>query len=50
MKEAVIVASARTPVGRAKRRTLVNHRPDKMATTVVGEVLHHAKAVELAMV
>ncbi len=50
MKEAVIVAAARTAVGRAKRGTLVNHRPDEMAATVVGEVLHRAKGVEPQMV
>jgi acetyl-CoA acyltransferase len=50
MKEAVIVAAARTAVGRAKRGTLVNHRPDEMAATVVGEVLRRAKAVEAEMV
>jgi acetyl-CoA acyltransferase len=50
MKEAVIVAAARTAVGRAKRGTLVNHRPDEMAATVVGEVLRRAKAVEPEMV
>jgi acetyl-CoA acyltransferase len=50
MKEAVIVAAARTAVGRANRGTLVNHRPDEMAATVVGEVLQRAKGVEPEMV
>jgi acetyl-CoA acetyltransferase len=50
MKEAVIVAAARTAVGRASRGTLVNHRPDEMAATVVGEVLRRAEGVEPGMV
>jgi acetyl-CoA acyltransferase len=50
MKEAVIVAAARTAVGRAKRGTLVNHRPDEMAATVVGEVLRRARGIEPEMV
>jgi acetyl-CoA acyltransferase len=50
MKEAVIVAAVRTAVGRANRGTLVNHRPDEMAATVVAEVLRRAKGVEPEMV
>ncbi len=50
MKEAVIVAATRTAVGRARRGTLVNHRPDEMAATVVAEVLRRAKVVEPGMV
>jgi len=50
MKEAVIVSAARTAVGRAKRGTLVTHRPDEMAATVIGEVLRRAEGVEAGMV
>ncbi len=50
MKEAVIVAATRTAVGRARRGTLVNHRPDEMAATVIGEVLRRARVVEPGMV
>jgi acetyl-CoA acyltransferase len=50
MKEAVIVAAARTAVGRARRGTLINHRPDEMAATVVGEVLRRARGVEPQLV
>ncbi|MGD9147177.1 MAG: acetyl-CoA C-acyltransferase [Anaerolineae bacterium] len=50
MKQAVIVSAARTAVGRANRGTLVNHRPDEMAATVVGKVLRRAGAVEPGMV
>ncbi len=37
MREAVIVAGARTPVGRAKRGTLKNTRPDDLAALVIKE-------------
>jgi acetyl-CoA acyltransferase len=50
MKEAVIVSTARTAVGRAKRGTLVTHRPDDMAATVIGEALRCAEGVEPEMV
>jgi acetyl-CoA acyltransferase len=50
MKEAVIVSTARTAVGRAKRGSLVTHRPDDMAATVIGEALRRAEGVEPAMV
>ena len=42
MKEAVIVAGARTPVGRAKRGTLAQTRPDDMAAATVKETLKRA--------
>ncbi len=42
MKEAVIVASVRTPVGRAKRGGLKNTRPDDMAALVLGEAVRRA--------
>ena len=45
MKEAVIVSAVRTPAGRAKRGTLVNHRPDEMAAVAIGEVLRRAEGV-----
>jgi acetyl-CoA acyltransferase len=50
MKEAVIVSAVRTPVGRAKRGTLVNYRPDEMAAVVIGEALRRAEGVEPEMV
>jgi acetyl-CoA acyltransferase len=46
MKEAVIVSAARTAVGRAKRGTLADVRPDEMAAVVIKEVLNRAPAVE----
>jgi acetyl-CoA acyltransferase len=50
MKEAVIVSAARTAVGRAKRGTLANYRPDDMAATVIGEVIRRAPGVEPEMI
>ena len=50
MKEAVIVSAVRTPAGRAKRGTLVNHRPDEMAAVAIGEVLRRAEGVAPEMV
>lgn len=42
MKEAVIVAGARTPVGRANRGTLANSRPDDLGAATVIETLKRA--------
>ncbi|MBF0475585.1 MAG: acetyl-CoA C-acyltransferase [Deltaproteobacteria bacterium] len=39
MKKAVIVAAARTAVGRAKKGALANVRPDDMAAAVIQEVV-----------
>jgi acetyl-CoA acyltransferase len=46
MKEAVIVAGARTPVGRAKKGTLANVRPDDLGALVVRETLKRADNYE----
>jgi acetyl-CoA acyltransferase len=46
MREAVIVSAVRTAVGRAKRGTLVDVRPDEMAAVVIGEVLNRAEPVQ----
>ncbi len=43
MREAVIVAGARTPVGRAKKGTLANVRPDDLGALVVRETLKRAE-------
>jgi acetyl-CoA acyltransferase len=45
-KEAVIVSAVRTAVGRAKRGTLADVRPDEMASVVIKEVLIRAGAVK----
>ncbi|MCU9612853.1 acetyl-CoA C-acetyltransferase [Caldibacillus lycopersici] len=42
MKEAVIVSGARTPVGRAKKGTLANTRPDDLGALVLKESLKRA--------
>lgn len=42
MQEAVIVAGARTPVGRAKKGTLGSTRPDDLGALVVKETLKRA--------
>ncbi|WP_085991434.1 acetyl-CoA C-acetyltransferase [Oceanobacillus senegalensis] len=42
MKEAVIVSGARTPVGKAKKGTLSNTRPDDLAALTVKETLKRA--------
>ena len=46
MKEAVIVSAVRTAVGRAKRGTLVDVRPDEMAAVVIKEALKRAAPVK----
>ncbi|KKI93384.1 acetyl-CoA acetyltransferase [Bacillus sp. SA1-12] len=42
MREAVIVAGARTPVGKAKKGSLANMRPDDLGALVVKETLKRA--------
>ncbi len=39
MQEAVIVAAVRTPVGKAKKGTLKDMRPDALAAAVIAEAL-----------
>ena len=46
MREAVIVAGARTPVGRAKKGTLANVRPDDLGALVVKETLKRAESYD----
>ncbi|TWI60069.1 acetyl-CoA C-acetyltransferase [Halalkalibacter nanhaiisediminis] len=46
MREAVIVAGARTPVGKAKRGTLANVRPDDLGALTVKETLKRAGDVD----
>jgi len=46
MREAVIVSAVRTAVGRAKRGTLVNVRPDEMAAVAIREALRRAAPVQ----
>jgi acetyl-CoA acyltransferase len=47
-REAVIVAGARTAVGRAKKGTTRNTRSDEMAAAVIQELLRRAEALDPA--
>ena len=42
LKEAVIVAGARTPVGKSRKGSLANVRPDDLGALVVKETLRRA--------
>ncbi len=44
--EAVIVATARTPIGRANKGSLVDLRPDDLGATIVQALLEKAPAVD----
>jgi acetyl-CoA C-acetyltransferase len=46
MPEAVIVATARSPIGRAGKGSLVNMRPDDLATQMVRAVLDKVPALD----
>ncbi|MGW8250537.1 MAG: acetyl-CoA C-acyltransferase [Anaerolineales bacterium] len=45
-RQPVIVAAARTAVGKAKRGSLVTTRPDEMAAAVINELLRRAPALD----
>jgi acetyl-CoA acyltransferase len=47
-REPVIVAAARTAVGKAKRGSLASFRPDEMAVAVIRELLRRAEAIDAA--
>lgn len=46
MREAVIVAGARTPVGKAKKGSLASVRPDDLGAIAVKETLRRAGGYE----
>ena len=46
MPEAVIVATGRTPIGRANKGSLVDCRPDDLAALVISEVLAKVPALD----
>jgi acetyl-CoA C-acetyltransferase len=48
--EAVIVATARTPIGRANKGSLVDLRPDDLGATIVQALLEKVPAVDPAQV
>jgi acetyl-CoA C-acetyltransferase len=50
MPEAVIVATARTPVGRANKGSLVDCRPDDLSATIVQALLEKVPTLDPALV
>ena len=50
MREAVILATSRTPIGRAFKGSLVDVRPDEMSAFVIDDVLSKVPAVDPAAV
>lgn len=46
MPEAVIVAAARTPIGRAYKGSLIDVRPDDMAGFIIGKLMDKVPAVD----
>jgi acetyl-CoA C-acetyltransferase len=50
MPEAVIVATSRTPIGRANKGSLVNVRPDDMSAFVLKDVLSKVPALDPGLV
>ncbi|CAM3938945.1 acetyl-CoA C-acetyltransferase [Alkalicoccus chagannorensis] len=50
MKEAVIVSGARTPVGKAKKGTFANVRPDDLAAASIKETLKRAGGFDPARI
>jgi acetyl-CoA C-acetyltransferase len=50
MPEAVIVATSRTPIGRANKGSLVNVRPDDMAAFALKDVLSKTPALDPTLV
>ncbi len=50
MPEAVIVATSRTPIGRANKGSLVNVRPDDMAAFALKDVLSKVPALDPSLV
>ncbi len=50
MSEAVIVATARTPIGRANKGSLVDCRPDDLSALIIDAVLAKVPALDRALV
>jgi acetyl-CoA acyltransferase len=50
MKDAVIVAAVRTPVGKAKRGALATVRPDEMAAAVIQELVKRTPKLDPAQI
>ena len=49
-RDAVIVAAARTPIGKAKRGSLITTRPDEMAAAVIRDLLNRMEILDPAEV
>ena len=47
-REAVVVAAARTAVGKAKRGSLATTRPDELASEVIRDLLKRAEGLDPA--
>ena len=50
MPEAVIVATARTPIGRANKGSLVDCRPDDLSALIIAAVLEKVPALDKGLV
>src|SRR6266567_6190879 len=50
MPEAVIVAAARSPIGRANKGHLVDMRPDDLAAYVVSQVMQRVPQLQAGMI
>src|SRR5215470_7913430 len=50
MPEAVIVATARTPIGRANKGSLIDCRPDDLSSLIIRSVLEKVPALDPALV
>ncbi len=50
MPEAVIVATARTPIGRANKGSLVDIRPDDMSAFIIGALLEKVPQLDRALI
>src|SRR3989304_8825377 len=46
LRDAVIVAAARTPVGKAKRGSLVTVRPDELGSEVVKDLMKRTPSLD----
>src|SRR5215813_11164170 len=50
MPEAVIVATARTPIGRANKGSLVDCRPDDLSSLIIQSVLEKTPQLDKSLV
>src|SRR6266487_2281777 len=50
MTEAVIVATGRTPIGRANKGSLIDCRPDDLSALIIGAVLDKVPELDRSLV